>query len=267
MIRNKIFVLIILLVFTPLSSATTELLDYNDVISDTMAWRDTLPCTTCDNCYDDLDGIILDGAQDADFYIRFNTTEVDPWVDLTSARLMLNCGEDIGAGSSLTKVYEISNLTFTECQVTYNNMPTKGTVLDASGNISSGTGYVWHGWDLTPSEVQDWLRNKTISFSLSTDDDYTTYLYCRQHEDGANGPKLELTYTDSCQVPDSGDWFLSTVCFIEYATAKVPGNLTIESGGKLILGDLGKLDFTSTGQWINILSGGELIILSGGEII
>ncbi|MHA1470019.1 MAG: DNRLRE domain-containing protein [Candidatus Asgardarchaeia archaeon] len=268
MIKKKIIAIVfIFFIAISMSLATTEVLDYNDVVSDTSVYKDAATCTTCDNCYDTTDHLVtLEGNADGDYYIRFDTSDVDPWVDITSARLMVNCAEDYGAGSSVTQVYEISNITFTECYVTYNNMPAKGTVLDSTGNTSSDHGYVWTGWDLTPSEVEPWLKNKTISFALSTDSDSTTYLYCKQHEDGATGPKLELIFTDNCQVPDSGDWFLNSVCFIEHATAKVPGNLTIQSGGKLILGDKGILDFTSTGQWINILSGGELIIENGGEI-
>jgi len=122
--------------------------------------------------------IRVDGSPDVRSYLRFNVQGLSGSV--TSATLR------VYANSSLSTGYDargVSDSTWTESGITYNNAPPVGSVIGSSGSISSGS------W--TSVNVTTYITgNGTYNLGLTTSS--STALSLASRESGANAPQLVI---------------------------------------------------------------------------
>ena len=79
-------------------------------------------------------------------YLKFDFSTVE---SVTSAKLRINARlSDASVASLLTQIYSVSNTTWSETGITWNNKPTTGSTLRGSFTVS-GTGATWYEIDLT----------------------------------------------------------------------------------------------------------------------
>jgi len=122
--------------------------------------------------------IRVDGSPDVRSYLRFNVQGLSGAV--TSATLRVYANSAVTAGYDARSV---SDNTWTESGITYNNAPPVGGVLGSSGNVSSNT------W--TSVNVTSYITgNGTYNLGLTTSS--STALSLASRESGANAPQLVI---------------------------------------------------------------------------
>ncbi len=122
--------------------------------------------------------IRVDGSPDVHSYLRFNVQGLSGTVSSASLRVYAN--------SAVTAGYDarsVSDNTWTESGITYNNAPPVGSVLGSSGNVNSNT------W--TSVNVTSYITgNGTYNLGLTTSG--STALSLASRESGANAPQLVI---------------------------------------------------------------------------
>jgi len=122
--------------------------------------------------------IRADGSPDVHSYLRFNVQGLSGAV--TSATLRVYANSSVTAGYDARSV---SDNTWTESGITYNNAPPVGSVLGSSGNVNSNT------W--TSVNVTSYITgNGTYNLGLTTSG--STALSLASRESGANAPQLVI---------------------------------------------------------------------------
>jgi calcineurin-like phosphoesterase family protein len=120
--------------------------------------------------------IRVDGSPDVRSYLRFNVQGLSGTV--TSATLRVYANSAVTAGYD---AHSVSDNTWTESGLTYNNAPPVGSVLGSSGNVNSNT------W--TSVNVTSYITgNGTYNLGLTTSG--STALSLASREAGANAPQL-----------------------------------------------------------------------------
>jgi len=126
--------------------------------------------------YGSLTTFRADGSPDVHAYLRFSVQGLTGTVTRATLRVYAN--------SSATSGYEIksvSNNTWVESTITYNNAPVVGSVLGSFGSFGSG---VWTSIDITVYIT----GNGTYNLGLSTPG--STAISFASRESGANAPQL-----------------------------------------------------------------------------
>jgi hypothetical protein len=122
--------------------------------------------------------IRVDGSPDVRSYLRFNVQGLSGAV--TSATLRVYANSAVTAGYDARSV---SDNTWVESTITYNNAPPVGSVLGSSGSVSSNT------W--TSVNVTSYITgNGTYNLGLTTSG--STALSLASREAGANAPQLVI---------------------------------------------------------------------------
>ena len=122
--------------------------------------------------------IRVDGSPDVRSYLRFNVQGLSGSV--TSATLRVYANSAVTAGYDARSV---SDNTWTESGISYNNAPPVGSVLGSSGNVSSNT------W--TTVNVTSYVTgNGTYNLGLTTSG--STALSLASREAGATAPQLVI---------------------------------------------------------------------------
>ncbi len=118
----------------------------------------------------------VDGSPDVRSYLRFNLQGLAGSV--TKATLRVYANSPASAGYD---VHSVSDNTWLESAITYNNAPAIGTVLGSSGSVSGGT---WTNVDITPYIT----GNGTYNLALTTAG--STAISLASRESGTNAPQL-----------------------------------------------------------------------------
>src|SRR5215213_158470 len=122
--------------------------------------------------------IRVDGSPDVRSYLRFNVQGLSGTV--TSATLRVYANSAVTAGYD---AHSLSDNTWVESAITYNNAPPLGGILGSSGNVNSNT------W--TSVNVTSYISgNGTYNLGLSTSG--STALSLASREAGANAPQLVI---------------------------------------------------------------------------
>jgi calcineurin-like phosphoesterase family protein len=122
--------------------------------------------------------IRVDGSPDVRSYLRFSVQGLSGTV--TSATLRVYANSAVTAGYD---AHSVSDNTWTESGITYNNAPPVGGVLGSSGSVSSNT------W--TSVNVTSYITgNGTYNLGLTTSG--STALSLASRESGANAPQLVI---------------------------------------------------------------------------
>jgi hypothetical protein len=122
-----------------------------------------------------------DGSPIVNSYLRFNVSGVG--ATITSVKLLIFANSSLNVGINALSV---SDNTWGETSITYNNAPAMGSVLKTSSSIATGT---WITFDITSSGYI--TGNGTYSFGLT--DPSATALSLASRESGANAPQLVIT--------------------------------------------------------------------------
>ena len=122
--------------------------------------------------------IRVDGSPDVRSYLQFNVQGLSGTV--TSATLRVYANSAVTAGYD---AHSLSDNTWVESAITYNNAPPLGGILGSSGNVNSNT------W--TSVNVTSYISgNGTYNLGLSTSG--STALSLASREAGANAPQLVI---------------------------------------------------------------------------
>jgi len=108
-------------------------------------------------------------------FVRFNVQGLSG--DVTSARVRLLVQSDSTVGFN---VLEVTDTTWSETDITYDNAPAVGALINSSGGIASGE---WIEVDMTPFITGDGLYSMAI-----ISDDSNRILYSSR--EGADPPEL-----------------------------------------------------------------------------
>jgi len=122
--------------------------------------------------------IRVDGSPDVRSYLRFNVQGLSGTV--TSATLRVYANSALSAGYD---AHGVSDNSWTESGITYNNAPPQGSVIGSSGSVSSNT---WTSVNVTAYIT----GNGTYNLGLATTN--STALSLASRESGANAPQLVI---------------------------------------------------------------------------
>jgi hypothetical protein len=122
--------------------------------------------------------IRVDGSPTVRSYLRFNIQGLSGTV--TSATLRVYANSALSAGYD---AYRVSDNTWTETGITYNNAPAFGSVIGSSGSISANT---WTSVNITSYIT----GNGTYNLGLGTSN--STALSLASREAGANAPQIVI---------------------------------------------------------------------------
>ena len=118
----------------------------------------------------------IDGSPIVQSYLRFNVQGLNGTVTRATLRIFAN-----SAATSSCVANTVSDNTWTETGINYNNAPPLGMALGSSGPISTGT---WISMDVTVYITGD----GTYNLALTTPGSTAVSLASR--ESGANAPQL-----------------------------------------------------------------------------
>jgi len=129
----------------------------------------------------------VDNSPELRTYLRFNVSgmNLNP---VSSATLKFYAKSSLSAGFSVNK---LSNNTWTESTLTYQNAPAPGPVINRSGAVTSG---VWVSIDISAYIIGDGSYNLVL-MPLSS-----TQLNLASRENGATAPQLVVTFGASSSV-------------------------------------------------------------------
>jgi len=119
-----------------------------------------------------------DGSPDVHSYLRFDVQGLTGTVTRATLRVFANSASSLGCDAN-----SVSNNTWTESTINYNNAPPIGSVLGSSGQFGAG---VWINIDVTPYIT----GNGTYNLGLSTLS--STAISFASRESGANAPQLVI---------------------------------------------------------------------------
>jgi hypothetical protein len=123
----------------------------------------------------------VDGSPVVRSYLRFTVQGISGTVTRATLHIFANSASKSGVAAQ-----SVSNNTWTESTITYNNAPPVGTSLGSSGAVSTGA---WFSIDITPYIT----GNGTYNLALSTPGSTAISLASRQS--GANTPQLIVETT------------------------------------------------------------------------
>ncbi|MCW3463134.1 PQQ-dependent sugar dehydrogenase [Chitinophaga nivalis] len=181
----------------------------------------------------------LNNAREAYLTFELDTTDIR---GVSSAVLQLYGNVDGTAAPTVpVSVYPVSNTTWSETAITWNNKPASGTTALATTTINNGSA-VYYSWDITSYvKSERALGHKLISLVLKSQQAHDPRIFFNSKEAGANVPKLRI-------IPDSG-----------VAPACIPATASGDDGNvaaNAIDGDLNtRWSASGNPQWLKLCLG------------
>lgn len=129
------------------------------------------------NNYGTATSMLVDNNPTTESYIRFNVSGLDGLVESATLRIFV---ED--TSSTGFDVHSVTNNSWGETTITYNNAPAIGSVLDSSGSTSANA---WVDVDVTSYITGDGL----VSFGVTTSSNQAIDFSSRE---GSNAPELVI---------------------------------------------------------------------------
>ena len=120
----------------------------------------------------------VDGSPIVRSYLRFNIQGLNSRPTKVTLRIFANSAASAGIG-----VISVSDNSWTESAINYNNAPPVGNALGSSGSIGTGT---WVSVDITAYVT----GNGTYNLALTTPG--STAISLASRESGANAPQLVI---------------------------------------------------------------------------
>jgi hypothetical protein len=134
-----------------------------------------------------LTQIRIDNSPVVNSYLRFNIQGLNGTVTKATLRVYANSSSTAGY-----QAHSVSDTTWGETTINYNNAPLLGSV---TGSIGASSGSVWTTVDVTSMIT----GNGMLSLALS--DNSSTAVSLASRESGANAPQLEITTSGASASP------------------------------------------------------------------
>ncbi|MET0650390.1 MAG: Ig-like domain-containing protein [Pyrinomonadaceae bacterium] len=127
-------------------------------------------------------------GENRDAYFKFDLTNVG---DISNAKLRVNAALS-AAGSVTASVYPVSNTSWTEAAVNWNNRPALGSPALASVNVS-GTAFAWYELDVTNYLVAEKSAGRSVvTLALHNAATSAVFIKINSKEAATNKPELSV---------------------------------------------------------------------------
>jgi len=126
-------------------------------------------------------------------FIKFDLTSLPANILITSAKLYLY--RDSGdAASQVIGAYKVSDDSWTEATITWNNAPAHTTLI---GSVGVGPSSAYYSWDVTSVASLEFSGDKILSLCVRLVDETSNQYQVFVSKEGTSGqrPYLEVTYT------------------------------------------------------------------------
>jgi hypothetical protein len=125
-------------------------------------------------------------------FLRFSLFSIPSGSTINSAKLYLRTEHTDGGG--LIAVFFVTDDSWGEMTITWNNQPSYSTLLDSKMVTNE---YTWYSWTVTTQVITEFSGDKTISFMLANSTTSVPELTEYDSKDGQSGmcPYLDITYT------------------------------------------------------------------------
>jgi len=156
------------------------------------------------NNYGSVWDLACDSEEGKRSFLKFSISSIPSYVQIQSATLKLyyETSEKTDYGS--VKAYSVSDDSWAEGTVTWNNQPALGSLLDTVTKTGSLEG--WWSWDVTSHVQSELSGDQTVSFGLNSADEWNVWFWSK---DDTNDPKLEVTYVSEGPGPVEHSFTLS----------------------------------------------------------
>jgi hypothetical protein len=124
----------------------------------------------------------VDGSPIVRSYLRFNVQGISGTITRVTLRVYANSSSSTGY-----TVYAVSNNTWTETTITYNNAPPIGSSVGSSPGFNAGTTGVWTTVNITTTAV---TGNGTLNLALGTSS--STAISLASRESITTAPQLVI---------------------------------------------------------------------------
>ena len=138
-----------------------------------------------------VDLIVKDGSgitYDRVSYLKFDLAGVSGTI--SSAKLKLYCNGLSNGAPSTAKIFAVTNDSWTESGITWNNAPTLGSQVGPTQSVGSVN--AWYTVDVTSFVVSEYNGNKVVTFAVKDDTQVNKMIEFDSRE-AANKPILEIT--------------------------------------------------------------------------
>ncbi len=170
--------------------------------------------------------------QNYDSYIKFDTSSVGGVGSVASAKLRVKAS--LASGSIGMSAYSVSNTTWSETGITWNNKPARGGAL--SSMTVTGSAYTTYDLDVSVYVIAEKAAGRnTVSFALHNPSSSSQSIWIQSRESGSGGPQLVITAnaapTVSLTAPANNAVFLP------------PANVTVTATAADSDGTIAKVEF------------------------
>ncbi len=128
-------------------------------------------------------------ASSYDSYLKFDTTSIGGPGSVASAKFRVLAS--LASGSVGMNAYAISDTTWSETGITWNNKPARGTVL---GSVTvSGNSYVYYEFDVSSYIISEKAAGRNVvSFALHNPSNSSQAIWMTSRESSGNSPQLVI---------------------------------------------------------------------------
>jgi len=121
-------------------------------------------------------------------YLKFFLSGLPSGIYISNAKMWLRTSWNSQGDPNIVDAKFVSNDSWAESTITWNNKPSLGSILSSTSVTSSNT---WYSWDVTTQAQIEYNGDKILSIGMSTGGDLKMFL---SKDYGRYSPYLEVTY-------------------------------------------------------------------------
>ncbi|HSE16368.1 MAG TPA: Ig-like domain-containing protein [Pyrinomonadaceae bacterium] len=197
-------------------------------------------------------------GENRDAYFKFDLSNIG---DINNGKLRIFASTS-AAGSVTTSVYPVSNTTWTEAAINWNNRPTLGTPALSSVTIN-GTTFQTYELDVTGYLISEKLAGRnTVTLALHNPSNSTIFVRVNSKEAASNKPQLAISTPETTFVQDKtlGTIRNNLTGWVGMKFTTGAAAVTVTSLGRVyVAGNTG----THTVKLVNVSTGADV---AGGSI-
>lgn len=192
-------------------------------------------------------------GENRDAYFKFDLSSVG---DINNGKLRIFASTS-AAGSVTTSVYPVSNTTWTEAAINWNNRPTLGSPALSSVTIN-GTTFQTYELDVTGYLISERMAGRnTVTLALHNPSNSTIFVKVNSKEAASNKPQLAITTPETTFVQDKtlGTIRNNLTGFVGMKFTTGAAAVTVTSLGRVyVAGNTG----THTVKIVNVATGADV---------